>query len=614
VSATFATAPPVAVGEPASLPAMLLGHATTRPTAVAMRVKELGVWRGITWNEYAGHASNVGLGLLELGAGPGDRVGVLSENRPEWLFADLGIQGIGAVTIGLYATGSEADIAQVLHHSGAKVVIVEDEEQLDKTLAVRDRLPRLEKVVVVDTRGIRSLADPFTMSFDQLEERGVQRARRTPSEWRDRVGELAVSDAAIVVYTSGVVGPPQGVVLSHGNLAAAAAVTTEFYGARSGDEVLSYLPLCHIAERMVSVVAAVRAGYVVNFGEGGESFANDLREVQPTFFLGVPRVWEKLMASVQSRIGYATWLKRWMYKTWHKQGARHAEARMRGDRRGRVSAFLGWLFLYRSLREKLGMARIRIALSGAAPIAPDVLRYFWSFGIPVREVYGQTENTTLATATPARDVRIGAVGRALPGVELRVTDDGEVLVRGPGTFLGYLDDADATRAALDADGWLHTGDLGVSDGDGFLTITGRKTELVITAGGLNISPQRIENLLRVSPFVRDAMVLGDQRPYLTALIGIEFEAVAEWAQQHDLQFTTYEDLATKPEVRRLIEAHVSEVNRELSESEQLRAFEVLPVELAADGHVTATQKVRRQAVTEQFRDLIATMYTAERAS
>jgi long-chain acyl-CoA synthetase len=593
----------------ATLPAMLLRHADSRANDAALRVKRLGRWEEFSWADYERRAASVGLGLRELGVGTGDRVAVLADNRPEWLFADLGTQGLGGVTVGVYPTSSEAEVGHVLDNSVAKIVMVEDEEQLDKTLLVRDQLPHLEKIVVMDTRGIRSLEDPTTMSLEELEALGEQRLRSSPREWRDSVASLRGGhDVAIVVYTSGAAGAPQGVMLSHANLAAAADVTTKFYGARADEEVLSYLPLCHVAERLVSVVAAVRAGYIVNFGEGGESFPNDLREVQPTFFLGVPRVWERLAAGVQFRVRNASRLKRWNYNVWQRRGAKIAAARMRGRRGNAVSVFLSWLFLGRSLQKKLGMSRVRVALSGAAPIAPDVLEYLWSFGIPVREVYGQTENTALATATPEDDVRIGTVGRPLPGVEVRIADDGEVLVKSPGNFLGYLGDEAATQAAYD-DGWLRSGDLGEIDADGFLAITGRTKDIVMTAAGVNISPNKLENLLKFSPFIRDAMVIGDRRPYLAALIGIDIGMVSVWAQQQNLQFTTQRDLVERVEVRRLVEGAVNEVNRQVDEHEQVQGFELLPIDLEDTGALTATQKVRRGTAAAQFQDLIERMYS-----
>ncbi|HMG27094.1 MAG TPA: AMP-binding protein [Acidimicrobiia bacterium] len=595
---------------PATLPAMLVRHADSRARDVALRAKRFGRWEEMTWADYERRATRIGLGLRELGVGTGDRVAVLSDNRPEWLFVDLGTQGIGGVTLGVYPTSSESEVAHVLGNSVSKIVVVEDEEQLDKTLLVRDQLPHLEKIVVIDTRGIRSLEDPATMSLDELEALGDQRFQRLPREWRDSVASLPGGpDVAIIVYTSGAAGPPQGVMLSHANLIAAAETAVSFYNARRDEEILSYLPLCHVAERLVSVITAVRAGYVVNFGEGGESFLNDLREVQPTFFLGVPRVWERLAAGVQFRIANASRIKRWNYNIWQRRGAKVAGARMRGKRRGRLSELFGWLFLGRSLRRKLGMSRIRVALSGAAPIAPDVLAYMWSLGVPVREVYGQTENTALATSTPADAVRIGKVGRPLPGVDVRIADDGEILVRGPGNFLGYLGDEEATERAYN-DGWLRSGDLGELDDDGFLAITGRTKDIVMTAAGVNISPAKLENLLKFSPFVRDAMVVGDRRPHLAALVGIDLGMVSVWAQQQNLQFTTQRDLVEKPEVRRLVESAVNEVNRQVDDEEQIQGFELLPVDLEETGALTATQKVRRGMAAAQFSDLIERMYAA----
>jgi long-chain acyl-CoA synthetase len=595
----------------ATLPARLLAQAETRPRDPALRVKRLGRWLEISWGEYAARVATVALGLRELGLGPGDRVAVLSENRPEWLFADLGIQSVGAVTVGVYPSEVEAGVAQVLRDSEARVVFVEDEEQLDKTLAVRGDLPRLEKIVVLDTRGIRSLLDPMTMSLDELENLGEQPARGVLELWGELVAQLrGGGDVAVVVYTSGVGAPPSGVMLSHANLSAAASILTEFFGARRDDEILSYLPLSHVAERLVSVIAAVHAGYVVNFGEGGESFANDLREVQPTFFLGVPRVWERLMGSVLFRVRNTSWLKRQVYATCQRQGARIGEARRRGRAGSRFWAAVGWLLLFRTLRQKVGLSRVRIALSGAAPIAPEVLEYWWSLGVPLRETYGQTEDTAVATAHRADDVRLGTVGPALPGVEVRVAADAEILIRSPGNFVGYLGDEAATRAVLDAEGWLHTGDLGELDADGNLRITGRKKDVIVTAGGLNVSPAKIENLAKVSPFISEAMVVGDRRPYLCALVGVESTAVAEWAKQQGLQFTTEHDLVSKPEVRRLVERQIADTNERLADAEQLRRFELLPVDLGEVGALTATQKVRRQQVVEQFADLIDGMYAS----
>ncbi|HZN15070.1 MAG TPA: AMP-binding protein [Acidimicrobiales bacterium] len=588
-----------------TLPELLLQRATEQPDRVALREKTLGRWREITWADYAARAAAVGAGLRALGVGAGERVAIHSENRPEWLLADLGAQGIGAISVGVYPTSPAAEVEYLLGHSHTRVVVVEDEEQLDKTLAVRKRLKALETIVVIDTRGVRDLDDPMVMTFAELEDLG----RANPI---DGWGTAAATDAvAMIVYTSGTTGPPKGAMLSHDNLLHAANTFAAAFTTGPEDEVLSYLPLSHVAERLVSLIDALKGGYTVNFGEGGESFAVDLREIQPTFFLGVPRVWEKMLATVEIRMADASRLKRVLYRVAVARGRKLAPKRMRGRLGpidGAIAALL-WILAFRSLREKLGLSRVRVAVSGAAPIAPQVLEYFWALGVPVREGYGQTEGSALATYTPADDVRIGKVGKALPGVELRIADDGEILLRSNGVFVGYLDDKAATAATIDADGWLHTGDVGDLDRDGFLTITDRKKDIIITAGGKNVSPSEIENMLKVSPYVREAIVIGDKRKYLTALIGIEADTVGNWATRQGVAYTTYRDLSERPEVKTLIATCLEGVNAQLAQVETIKRFELLPKELdPEEGELTATQKVKRAAIAKEFAPLIDGMY------
>ena len=592
-----------------SLPSFLVERAAERPDAVALRHKQLGRWREWTWSEYERRTAAVGSGLRELGVEPGDRVAIQAENRPAWLLADLGTQGIGAISVGVYPTSPEAEVEYLMSHSASKVYIAEDEEQLDKVMAVRDRLPELRKIVVIEPRGcLTQLQDPMLMTFDELEQLG---AKQDIADWRESVERINAQDTAIIVYTSGTTGPPKGAMLTHSNLLAAAESYASIYGTNPDDQVLSYLPLCHIAERLVSVIDALKAGYVVHFGEGAETFAEDLAEVQPTFFLGVPRIWEKMMAGVEIRVSDADPLKRAMYRFWIARGRGVARRRLQGKAgpADRVVGALTWLFLTRTLREKLGLRRIKTALSGAAPIAPEVLEWLWALGVPVREGYGQTENTAMATATPDGDVRLGFVGKALPGVELRIADDGEILTRSAGVFAGYFRDEAATRATVDADGWLHTGDIGQIDDDGFLRITDRKKDIIITAGGKNISPSEIENKLKVSPYVREAIVVGDRRKFLTALIGIEGDTVGDWATRRGIPYTTYTDLSARDEVRELIEEVVQNVNAEFAQVETIKRFELLPIELDhEDGQLTATMKVKRMAIADQFESLIERMY------
>lgn len=594
--------------EAQTLPAMLAERVAEMGDKTALRHHNLGVWESLSWTDYGNRAARVGVALSELGVGVGDRIAIHSENRPEWLFADIGGQGIGAVPVGIYPTSPASEVKYLLAHSEAAVLIAEDEEQLDKVLAVRHELPLLRHIIVIEERTVlQHLDDPQIMTFEEFEALGAGHEAR----WFDRIKDLDPENTALIVYTSGTTGPPKGAMLSHSNLVAAANTFNQAFESSERDEVLSYLPLCHIAERLSSAINALRVGYVVNFGRGGAFFAKDLRDVQPTIFLGVPRVWEKMAATVEIRMNDATRLKRWLYHLAIRGGRSHARDRMDGKNGflNRIAMKIAWVLVFRSLRDKLGLRRVRVALSGAAPIAPQLLEYFWAIGVQVREGYGQTENTAVATYTPADNVRLGKVGKALPGVELKIDDSGEILTRSACNFQGYLKNPAATAQALDSDGWLRTGDVGEIDAAGFLTITDRVKDLIITAGGKNISPSEIENQLKVSPYVREAVVIGDQRKYLVALIGIELDTVGDWATRRGLAYTTYTDLSSKPEVAELINEGVEHVNRDLARVEQVKAFRLLHRELDHEGgELTATQKVKRRAVAEEFSGLIEEMY------
>ncbi len=616
-----AVAPPVNAGV-RTLPQRVLHWAESTPDRVALRHKKYGLWREFTWLEYAASCAHAGLGLLELGVQPGDRVAIIGENRPEWVFADLGIQGIGAIVVGVYATSPAEEVQYVLEHSGSVVVIVEDEEQLDKVLATRERLPAVRHIVLMEPRGAAHvLAEGHAITFDALLAKGRARAEgtghshtleRVAPEFVERVGTLEPDAVAVLVYTSGTTGPPKGAMLTHANLHTACLALPMELEVTAEDELLSYLPLCHIAERLFSIIAPLEMGARVSFGGGADDLVADLREVQPTIFFGVPRVWEKMLASIDIRMADASWLKRRNFDFWMRIGRQLARKRI--DRvpltaLDRVMEAIGWFLLYRPLRERLGMARVRAAGSGAAPVAPQVIETLWSLGIRIREGYGQTEGTGLATFTPADDVRPGYVGTAYDGIELKIAEDGEILLRGDCVFKGYYRNEAATRDTVDPDGWLHTGDVGELTSDGFLRITDRKKDLIITAGGKNISPSWIENSLKVSPYLREAIVIGDRRKYCVALLGIEFDTVADWATRRRISFTTYEDLSQRPEVRELLAAWVDEVNANLAPVEQIKRFAMLPKALDhEEGELTATQKVKRRAIEKAFAPLIEDLY------
>jgi long-chain acyl-CoA synthetase len=601
-----------------TLPQVLAAHAAEHPGRVALRHKDLGRWKEYTWADYADHVARAGLALQALEVTAGDRVAIIGENRPEWIFADLGAQGVGAVVVGVYTTSPAAEVEYLLEHSGTSVVVVEDEEQLDKVLVVRHKLPALRHVVLIEERGAGGhLTDLLTSPSSRLTVRtwddfmGLA-AGQDPATFAAARDQVRPSDIAMLVYTSGTTGPPKGAMLTHANLASAGKAWGGIFDNRPDDEILSYLPLCHVLERLLSTVVAVTTGYTVNFGGGGEALVSDLREVQPTFFIGVPRVWEKMLATVEIRMADASWLKRAIYGSWLPVGRRIARKRLTTGRLtpgDRLLYAIGWLLLFRPLRERLGLARVRHAGSGAAPIAPQVLEFFWAIGVPIHEGYGQTEGSGMATFNPPGAVRLGTVGVPLPGCEVRIASDGEILIRSSGVFAGYYRNEEATRETVDADGWLHSGDVGEFDAEGYLRITDRKKDIMITAGGKNITPSWIENKLKVSPYVREAIVIGDRRKYVAALIGIELDTVRDWATRKQIAFTTYEDLTTKPEVRTLVQAWVDQVNADLAPVEQVKKFALLPKELDhEDGELTATQKVKRRAIAAMFGDLVEGLY------
>jgi long-chain acyl-CoA synthetase len=597
-------------------------HARTRPQEVALRDKHLGVWRPWTWAQYWEQVELVGHALLALGVEPGDRVAIHSENRPEWLVADMGALAVRAASVGVYPTNPQAEVEYLLADSGAVVLVAEDQEQVDKALAVIDRCPDLKRIVYVEPRGIRGRYDhPALVSWEDFLASGVEHRK-----WnRGAVERIAASaepdDLATLIYTSGTTGPPKGAMLTVSNVEFAIKVLAEEGGFTSpppgpDDLLLSYLPLSHVAERIFTTWFNASMATQVAFAESIETVPQNLREVQPTILFGVPRIWEKLLAGVDSRLSGASRLKQAVTRFWLRRAERIGDTLAAHGGRHTLSTRLvyavGWVFCYRALTERLGMRRVRHATSGAAPIAPEVLKFFMGIGVPMHEAYGMTENTAVATSARPGRIKLGTVGEPPAGVEVRIDEvTGEILTRHPGVFAGYWRKEQATRDVLEPDGWLHTGDVGEWVDGTHLRITDRMKDIIITAGGKNISPSQIENELKASPYVKEALVVGDGQRYLTALIGIELDTVGEWAQRQRLGYSTYRDLTEKPEVVELVKGVVDQVNTGLASVEQVKAFRLLPKELDhEDGELTATQKLKRSAVTSVFQELVDSMYGA----
>jgi long-chain acyl-CoA synthetase len=606
----------------ATVPSRIRRRALETPDRVALRDKRFGIWQEVTWRAYWEQVELAAHGLAALGVEPGDRVAIQSENRPEWLYADVATVAVRAITVGLYPTNPPAEVAYLLADSGAKVLVAEDQEQVDKALEVKDQLPELRRILYVEPRGVRRYDDPSLLSWDELLELGRAHRDRHPGLLEELAAQVVDDDLVTLIYTSGTTGPPKGAMLTVANIDFAIKVLVEgggfFENPGPDDITLSYLPLCHVAERIATEWENAAAGTQVHFAESIDTVQDNLREVQPTLFFAVPRIWEKIRATVEIKMASASPLKRASYRLWMGQATRiGAELVANGGshtRSTRLRYALGYPFLFRSLRRRLGLQRCRFAGSGAAPIAPELLQWFYGLGVVIHEIYGMTENSAVATANRPGRVKVGTVGEPHPGVEVRVDDElGEILTRHPGVFAGYWGKPDRTAEVVEADGWLRTGDVGEWVDGTHLKIVDRLKDILITSGGKNVSPSEIENSLKFSPYVREAVVVGDGRPYLTALVGVELDTVGEWAQRQRIPYTTYRDLSEKPEVVALVQEVVDETNRRLARTESIKRFRLIHKELDhEDGELTATQKVKRAAIATAFGDLIEDMYRGGR--
>jgi long-chain acyl-CoA synthetase len=594
-----------------TLPKALIHIAGKQPGRVALRRKELGVWHDISWSEYLRKVRQVALGLQALGVKPGDHVAVLGENRPEWLYSALGIMSAGATFVGVYTTNPASECEYVVGHSESVIYICEDEEQFDKALVFRSRTPKLRKMIVWDMEGLRHFQDPMLMSFDDLLHRGDQLDRENPALFDERVAKGKTEDIAGIIYTSGTTGPPKGAMLTHAGYLWVGRQAGMVIRAVPDDETISFLPLNHVYEQIFDLMVHMTVGHIVNFTENTDTVMMDMQEVSPTLFHAVPRIWEKYYSGIVLKMDDATWFKRSAYRLALKIGTAYNRVKLSGRPPSlplSLAYHLVYFAVFRKLKERLGFDRVRLGFSGAAPISHNILKYFQSIGVPIREGYGMTETTGITHMSDEYSFKLGTVGKALPETEVIIAEDGEILVRHQGIFKGYYRDEENTREALH-DGWMHTGDVGEVDAEGYLKITDRKKDLIITAGGKNIAPQYIENLLKFSPYINDAVVIGDGRKYLTAMIVIDEENVAKYAQDNKVQFTTFASLTRSEEVLKLIQEEINKVNDQLARVENLRKFMILDKKLyTEDGEVTPTMKVKRKFINEQYRALIESMY------
>ncbi len=594
-----------------TLPKLFLEKVRAYGNGVALREKQLGVWRPITWNEYYDHVETFGLGCRRLGLKLQEKVSILGDNCPEWLYADIATETLRGIAVGVYPTNTVEQVKYILENSASKFVVVKDQEQLDKVLRVKADLPILEKIIVIDMKGVRKYKDPLIISYEDVEEIGREIRQTKPELFAGIIAETQASDIAIIVYTSGTTGPPKGAMLSHSNITAGQTGFLKVLPIIREDSLVSSLPLCHVAERMFSLFLPMKVGCTINFAESVATMQADMIEISPSIFLTVPRMLEKMHSTITTKIKDANPFKRWAYKLCMPLGEKVSDIRLSGRKVGLYYSALfliSYFLLFRPLRNRIGLLQVRECVSGAAPLSKDIMKFFRALGIRIKEAYGCTESTGVISTPEGEDRKLGSVGKPVPGIELRLADDGEILIRGDLVFKGYYNDPEGSRSVLKG-GWLYTGDVGKLDEDGDLFIVDRKKEIIINSAGKNIAPSEIENRLKFSPFIKEAIVIGEGRKYLTALIQVDYENVANWAQKEDMPFTNYKSLVRNFRVYGLIEREIAEANKNLARVEGIKKFVLLDKELDQDdGEVTATMKVKRQIIEKKYRDVIETMY------
>jgi long-chain acyl-CoA synthetase len=585
----------------------------TRGDRPAIREKKFGVWHPTSWRQWLQISKEIAYALHATGFRSGDVASIIANAVPEWVFADMGILCAGGVSSGIYPTDSAAQVEYLVNDSRTKVIFAEDEEQLDKILSCRARCPTLQRIVVFDMEGLNAFSDPMVMSLAEFMALGSNHIQDHETLWDEMVASRAASDLAILVYTSGTTGPPKGAMHSNRSVTHQMRHANDLFPSTDAEERLVFLPLCHVAERIGGYYISMALGSVMNFAESPETVPDNLREVQPTAFLAVPRIWEKFYSGVTIALKDATPFQNWMYRHALAAGYRLTDCRLEGDTPSlslRLANKAAYWLVFRNIRRMLGLDRCRLAFTGAAPIAPDLIRWYLALGIDMREVYGQTENCGVATVMPADRVKLGSVGKAAPWGEVMISPQGEILIRGDFLFMGYLNQPEKTADTIDAQGWLHTGDVGSIDNEGFVKITDRMKDIIITSGGKNITPSEIENQLKFSPYVSDAVVIGDKRAYLTCLVMIDQENVEKFAQDHDIPFTNYASLCRAAEIQDLIQREIETVNANFARVETIKKFFLIERQLTPeDEELTPTMKLKRSFVNKRYAGEIDAMYS-----
>ena len=600
-----------------TFPKLLVRNAETfGDRKVAMREKEFGIWQEFSWKEYHDHVKYFSLGMVSLGLQAGDKVAIIGDNRPEWVWGEVAAQAAGAVPLGLYQDSTLKEVSYIIDHSDASFVLAEDQEQVDKILDMKEQLPKVRYIIYSDPRGMRGYRQPFLLDFKEVENFGRELEQRDPGLFAKNVAAANYEDLAFICYTSGTTGFPKGAMLSFRNFLSMAANLMEVDGKFEKDEFVSFLPLAWIGEQMMCLSSALLTGFTVNFPEKPETVQENIREIGPTIMFSPPRIWENMTSTVQVKVMDASALKRRMFNWALPVGYAYSDAVFRKEAIPpllRLKQKLAYALVFRALKDRLGLLRIRSASTGGAALGPDVFKFFNAMGVNLKQIYGQTEISGISCIHREGDINFDSVGKPIPETEIRLSDSGEILSRSPSVFLGYYKNPEETEKTLSG-GWLHSGDAGYFTEDGQLIVIDRVKDVMHLNDATRFSPQFIENKLKFSPYIKECVCLGNRRDFIASMICIDYPNVGKWAESRRLSYTTYTDLAAKPEVLELLAREVEKVNATLPETTRVKKFLPLYKELDADDdELTRTRKVRRAFVEERYKHVIEGMYAGEDA-
>lgn len=595
-----------------TLPQLLLDKAQVMGKKVALREKDYGIWQELTWHSYLSRVKAFALGLASMGFSREDKLAIIGDNRPEWVIAELGAQSLGGISVGIYQDSLPKEIAYVLNHSDVKFIVVEDQEQVDKMLEIENELVSVNKLIYYDPKGMRHYKHPLLLSFSQVEDLGNIFEKDHPDFFEEQVRAGKPEDIAIFCYTSGTTGFPKGAMLTHRNLVNMGESLMSMDSVKQKDEFLSFLPLAWIGEQMMALSASLVVGFTVNFPEETTTVQENLREIGPHLVFSPPRIWEDMISKVQVKIQEASWLKRKLYIFFRKYGEKRANSLFNKSNQNlleRLLYLIGNFLVFSAIKDHLGLLRVKWAYTGGAALGADVFRFYHSLGINLKQIYGQTEVAGIAVVHRDGDIKFDSVGLPIPGTEVKISDLGEILLKSPSVFTGYYKNDEATEETLQ-DGWLRTGDAGYLDQDGHLTVIDRVKDVIRLHSGELFSPQFIENKLKFSPYIKEAVAIGQDRPYVVAIVNIDMANVGRWAEVNQIPYTTYTDLSQKPEVLSFIQKEIAGINQALPEKARIAKFVLLYKELDADDEeLTRTKKVRRAFVAEKYAPLIEGLYS-----